>query len=799
MKKTGGIKSIPAHLLRSACDPNQLGFTTTSELEPLVGRFGQERALEALEFGIGIEQAGYNLCVIGPSGVGKRSLVREYLEQVVLNSPQPSDWCYVNNFADSRKPIALELPTGLGKELQQDMLNLVEQLRFSIPAIFESKEYRARIHQIDHEYEEREEQTIEALKEEAAKNEMGVSRTPNGFTVVAMRNGEVLSTQDLEQLHESEYRRREKDAAELRDKLTIILEGMGDWYKEKYKKEKAIENEFCTSIVRSSIKDLKNKYAECMKVIEYLSNVQKDIIDDPQDFLKREEGLKVDFGIAMIEKPSFKRYEVNVLVGANSSSGAPIVFENNPNYANLIGKMEHRSQFGTLFTDFTLLKPGSLHRANGGYLVLDILKLLMNPYAWESLKRVLLEKQISIESLGQIIGLSESTTLEPDPIPISVKVILLGDRYLYDLLGTFDSEFKKLFKVAVDFEDRIERSPDMSKKYSQLIAKLVRDENLAPFHCGAVARVIEHCVRLTENKERLSLHMQSLVEILNESDYWAGKGKNKVVQAEDVEQALESRVKRVERLRQRLYEEVETGSILIDVDGEAVGQINALSIIQLSDFTFGQPARITATTRVGDGKVIDIAREVKLGGPIHSKGVLILSGFLKGRYAKNRKLSLAASLVFEQTYAMVEGDSASVAELCALLSSLAHVPIKQALAVTGSVNQLGQVQAVGGVNEKIEGFFDICKSKGLTGNQGVLIPASNSKNLMLRQEVVDAVIDNKFHVYLINTVDEAISLLTGIKAGERDKDNAYPANTINHWCEAELQNYADILCREHKP
>lgn len=791
------VKALPVKLLRPVCDPSQLGFTTTAEIDPLVGRVGQDRALEALEFGVGIEQTGYNLYAIGSPGIGKRTLVRKYLQQIAPKQPKSSDWCYVNNFVDARKPIALQLPAGLGEELREDMLKLVEQLRFSIPAIFESKEYRARIQHIDEEYEEREEQTIKTIQEEAVKDEMRVLRTPHGFTVVPLQHGEILSPQELEQLPEAERKKREKAASKLRERLTRILENMPNWYKEKHKKEKEVENEFCTSVVLSSVKDLKKKYEEIPKVLNYLSSVQQDIINDPKDFLKQEEGLTVAFGLTMVEKPSFKRYTVNLLVNNDSTKGAPIIFDTNPNYANLIGKLEHRAQLGTLFTDFTLIKPGSLHKANGGYLVLDVLKVLMNPYAWESLKRVLLAKQIAIESLGQLLGISESTSLEPDPIPISVKVILLGDRSLYDLLGLLDPEFKKLFKVAVDFEDRIERTTEVIRQYSQLIAKLIRDENLSHFQCNAVARVIDHCARLSENRERLSLHMQSLVEILGEANYWARKQGNSVVQEQDVQQALESRIKRVDRLRKRLYEEVETGSIFIDVVGEVTGQINALSIIQLSDFTFGHPSRITATARVGDGKVIDIAREVKLGGPIHSKGVLILSGFLKGRYAKDRKLSLSASLVFEQTYGFVEGDSASVAELCVLLSSLAQVPIKQHFAVTGSINQLGQVQAVGGINEKIEGFFDICKAEGLNGEQGVLIPAANIKNLMLRQEVAEAIAENKFQVYPIRTIDEAMSMLMGISAGERDKDGNYPVNSINYRCEVALQTYADLLRKEH--
>lgn len=787
------IKTVPLYALRPTCDPALFDFVTTEDITDSIDHLGQDRALEALEFGVDIDQAGYHLYAIGQAGIGKLTFIKNHLKKIAKKQKTPPDWCYLHNFDEPNKPIAIHLPAGLGEKLRKDMSTLVDQLRFSIPAVFESEEFRLRLENINDEYKDKEESTLNLLQEEAEKHEMAILKRRNGFSIVPTKNGEILTPKEIEGLSKDERNIREKRAEKISKKLNALLSTLPQLYKEKYQKEKDLEKEFCSRVVNASVKELKETYSKFHKVVNHLNNVEKDIIEDPKDFLKREDELTVMYGLTVVEKPTFTRYQVNVLISNGDTDGAPIVFEANPNYSNLIGKIEYKAQLGMLISDFTMIKPGALHKANGGYLILDIFKVLMSPYSWESLKRILLSNKVVIEPIGQMLGVAGTTPLEPEATPIHLKIILLGNRQIYNLLGSLDQEFKKLFKVAVEFENRIERSDKIIKSYATFIASFVKSKKLIPFHKSAIARIIDHCIRLTEHSERISLHMQSLDEIIYESNHCAARLGHSIVKDEDVQCAIDTRIKRVDLIRSRLYEEVENNTLMIDVEGKVVGQINGISVIALADFTFGHPSRITATTRLGHGTVIDIERAVKLSGPLHSKGVLILSGFLKGRYVKSRRLSLSASVVFEQTYGMVDGDSASLAELCVLLSSLSDIAIDQSYAVTGSVNQHGSVQAVGGINEKIEGFFDICQLKGLTGRQAVLIPASNVKHLMLRQAVVDAVKEGKFNVYPVETVDQALTLLTGVPAGERDSKGLYPADSVNGRCEQVLEEYADSL------
>jgi lon-related putative ATP-dependent protease len=761
-------------------------FETTAELTKLTEVIGQARALDAVRFGVGIKRDGYNLYALGPPGIGKHSVVRNILQHEAGQQSPATDWCYVNNFGRRHKPIALQLPPGWGSKLRRDMASLVEELQTSILATFDSEEYRSRIQEIEEEFKERQEQTFRELQEEAEKEDMAILNTPHGFAVAPIRKGEVLSPEEYEQLPKDEQERKQAIMAQLQAKLAKFLEELPRLHKDRRKKEKQVQKEFTMSAVGHLIDEFKKKYTNLPKVLGYLDAVEADVIDNVREFRKKEEALQTPFGLALQQTPSVARYEVNVLVDHGGAKGAPVVYEDNPTYPNLVGRVEHIAQLGALITDFTLIKPGALHRANGGYLMLDARKVLMQPYAWEGLKRALYARKISMESLGQILGVLSTVSLEPEAIPLDVKVVLLGDRMLYQLLCALEPDFKELFKVAADFEERIERNTDSNELYAQLIATLISKEKLRPFDRTAVARAIDHSARLAGDAEKLTTHMRSIADLLQEADYWAGKAEHEVVQAADVQQAIDAQVRRVDRVRERLYEEINRGTILIDTEGEKAGQVNGLSVIQLGDFAFGQPSRITATTRLGKGEVIDIEREVELGGAIHSKGVLILSHFLAARYSRNQPLSVSASLVFEQSYGIVEGDSASVAELCALLSALADAPIKQSLAVTGSVNQRGQVQAIGGVNEKIEGFFDVCRARGLTGNQGVLIPAANVKHLMLREDVVAAAAAGKFHIYPVETVDDVISLLTGLAAGERDDQGNFPKGSVNARVEQRL-------------
>jgi lon-related putative ATP-dependent protease len=544
------------------------------------------------------------------------------------------------------------------------------------------------------------------------------------------------------------------------------------------------------SAVGQLIDELKKEYAALPKVVNHLEAVQQAVIDNADDFRRQEEGpelaiLGIPLGRAA-GASALRRYQVNVLIDHSDAKGVPVVYEDSPSHQSLVGRIEHMPQMGALVTDFTLIKPGALHRANGGYLILDARKVLMQPYAWEGLKRALSSREARIESLGQALSLVSTVSLEPEPVPLNLKVVLLGERLLYYLLNYFDPDFGDLFKVAADFEDSMWRTGESEALYVRLIATIARREGLLALDRNACARLIEQGARMAADAGRISVRLRDIADQLREADYWARQAGRGVVTAEDVQHALDARIRRADRLRERLQDEIQRGTLLIDTEGERVGQVNGLSVVALDDFEFGHPSRITASVRLGKGEVLDIQREVKLGGPLHSKGVLILSGFLGGRYAPDRPLSLSASLVFEQTYGEVEGDSASSAELYALMSALADAPVRQSLAVTGSVNQHGEIQAIGGVNEKIEGFFDVCRRRGLTGDQGVLIPATNVRHLMLRDDVVEAVAQGKFHVYPVRTVDEGIALLTGMPAGERDDNGLYPEGTINQRVEVRL-------------
>ncbi len=786
------VKPLSHEILRPQCDPQQFAFETTAELEELTEVLGQGRALDAVQFGIGMKRDGYNLYALGPAGIGKHTVLRQVLEKQAQQQTPADDWCYVHNFQDHQKPVALRLPAGRGATLRHDMEVLIQDLRTSIPAMLESDEYRAQVQEIDEELKEKQEQAFADIQKQAEQEEMVILNTPHGFAVAPTRAGEVLSPKEFEQLSKEERQHKEQIIDRLQEQLAAFLEQIPRLHKERREKLREVERKFTMSAVGHLIDELKKKYQDLTPVMQYLDAVEGDVVENVKDFRAREEGAATPLTLALQGAPSFTRYRVNMLVDHSGAQGAPIVYEDNPSYANLLGRVEHSAQFGALITDFTLIKAGALHRANGGYLMLDMRKVLMQPYAWEGLKRALRSQEITIESLGQMLGLLSTVSLEPEPIPLDVKVVLMGERILYYLLCAYDPDFRELFKVAADFDDRVERNPGNNLLYARLIGTLARKGGLRPFDRTAVARVIEQSARLASDAEKLSTHMQSMADLLREADYWAEHTKREAVSAADVQCAIDGQIRRADRLRERLYEEIKRGTILIDSEGEKTGQVNGLSVLQLGDFAFGQPSRITATARLGKGEVVDIEREAELGGAIHSKGVLILSNFMASRYAQNEPLSLSASLVFEQSYGLVEGDSASVAELCALLSALANVPIKQSFAVTGSVNQHGQVQAIGGVNEKIEGFYDVCKAKGPTGEQAVLIPAANVKHLMLREDVVAAAAAGQFHVYAVETIDEAVSLITGLPAGTADAHGNFPEGSVNYRVQQRLKELSRL-------
>jgi lon-related putative ATP-dependent protease len=773
-----GKYEVATNDLYKSCDMSLFKFRSTLDIKDEISVMGQQRAIDALGFGIGIQHDGYNLYVAGSTGLGKHETVKRMLEEKVSDTSPPPDWCYINNFDRPHQPVALNLPTGNARRLKEDMQQLIEDLLIAIPASFESDEYRSRAHAIRDEFKNREENAFTEIGEKAASKNIALIKTPGGYTIGPMREGEILTPEEFEKLAEDEQEEIKITTGEIEEELREIIRKIPLWSKETRRKINQLNREISKITVDEFISDIIKDYSEFPEVLKFLGDAKNAIIDDVELF-RESGGIEVTSEQRKEIMGMFTKYQVNVLVDNTGLEGTPIIYEDNPTYNNLIGRVEHRAQYGTLTTDFTLIKPGALHRANGGYLVLDARKVLLSLYAWDALKRALHAHEVKIESIEQVLSIVSTISLEPEPIPINVKVILTGDRLMYYLLKEYDPDFGQLFKVIADFSEDTTRSDDSVLTYASMIAAIQRQADIRPIDKDGIARIIEDCARKVEDSERLSLHMGNLTDLLKESDFWADSAGKDIIGRPEVQKAIDMRIERLAQYRDRMQEEILRDVILVETDGTETGQVNGLSIIQLGDNLFGRPFRITATARLGTGKVIDIEREVKLGGAIHSKGVLILSSYLANRYASDQVLSLAASLVFEQSYGQVEGDSASVAELCALISALTRIPVKQSLAVTGSVNQMGQVQAIGGVNEKIEGFFDICKARGLNKLHGVIIPASNIKHLMLRRDVVDAVEDGKFHIYSAAHIDEVMELLTDLPAGKADKNGKYEDGTIN--------------------
>lgn len=793
------VKPLDPSTLYRHCDPDQFNFQTTDDIASLDETIGQPRAVAAVQFGVGIDQPGYNIYAMGPSGTGKRALLRKYFQQRAANEPVPPDWCYVHNFEQNYKPRVIQLPAGKGAEFQQDMERFSEELRTTLSAAFESDEYRARRQVIEQEFQEKQEKMLESMQKRAQEQGFALMRTPAGLVFAPVRNGEVLSPEEFQNLPEDERKQLETSLEGLQGELKNILQDMPQVQREARERTQSLNREITEFAVGGVVDELQAKYSEFPQVVTYLDAVQEDVVSNAGNFLQEEDGQSgpAGFMAALIgrgrssQQETLQRYKVNLLVDHRDAQGAPVVYEDNPTYQNLIGRVDHLAQMGALVTDFTLIKAGALQQANGGYLILDARKMLTQPYSWEALKRALEAHQVQIESLGQMLSLISTVSLEPEPIPLHVKVALVGDRELYYLLCQYDPDFDELFKVQADFEEQMERDEQNQELYARLIATLVHQSKLRPFDRAAVARVIEHSARLVEDSERLTARVRDIDNLLREASYWSQENGNGVVTAADVQNAIDAQTYRADRLRERVQEGILRGTFVIDTQGAKTGQINGLSVIQLGGFSFGRPSRISARVRMGKGDVVDIEREVDLSGPIHSKGVLILASFLAGRYAQEVPLSLSASLVFEQSYSGVEGDSASSAELYALLSAIAQAPIQQSFAVTGSINQHGDVQAIGGVNEKIEGFFDICNARGLTGDQGVLIPATNVKHLMLRQDVIEAVRLGKFRIFPVETVDQGIELLTGIPAGSPDEAGEYLEGTVNGRVQARLKELAE--------
>lgn len=800
---------LKPHQLYQKCQFEELEFNTTDDIQDLErsDRFiGQPRAEQALDFGVEIESDGYNIFALGEQGAGKHTFIRDLLERRAKKEETPEDICYVTNFEKQHAPKLLTLKAGKGKELAEDMERLIEDVRNAMQGALENEEYQTRAQSIMEEMQEKQKQAFEELRQKARERGLEPIPTPGGmaFTATKDEGREPLSSEDYEKMSDEEKKRIEEKVEEMQKEAQRIGQNMPKWQREIREKQKAFNREVTEFAIDPLIDELKQKYADHQSVCDYLQGVRDDLIEnvrallpqlqqqEPQQQMQQiaqaQGGMGPGWGA--IEQAE-RRYHVNVLVDHSKSEGAPVVYEMNPTYQNLFGRVEHLAQMGALITDFTMIRAGALHRANGGYLILDVIKVLTEPFVWDGLKRTLRSGKLKIESIGQMYSLISTVSLEPEALPVKIKVVLIGIPLFYYLLRYYDPDFGPLFKVQADFASQMDRNRENLSEFVHLIAGAAHREKLLPFNREAVARIIERGSRVTGDAQKISLHMEEVTNLLKEADYWAKKAEASTVEAGHVQKAIDSWIYRSDRLRERMQEQIERDIVMIDTEGSHVGQVNGLSVISLGDFAFGRPSRITARIRLGKGEVVDIEREVAMGGPIHSKGVLILSGFLGGRYALENPLSLSASLVFEQSYGGVEGDSASSAELYALLSAIADVPVKQSLAITGSVNQYGRVQPIGGVNEKIEGFFDICRSKGLTGEQGVLIPDSNTQHLMLKSDVIDAVEAGEFHIYAVKTIDEGIEILSGMAAGQADEAGVYPEDTFNGKVQKRLKEFAD--------
>lgn len=767
--------------LYRVCDPEQLGFRTTEELSAMDRPPGQERALEAMDLGASMRASGFNLFVMGPEGDGKLEMVHRLLAERAAREATPSDWCYLNNFEEPTRPRLLRLPPGQGARWRHDLEQLIEELRSTIPATFESDEYQNRLQELQQQLNRRQREAFEAIQKEAEQYDVTLLQTPSGFSFAPVKEGEVIEPEQFQQLPEEERRRYQEAIEFLQERLQAVVKQIPKWRKEIQEQVRKLNEEMTLLAVGQRIQELRQRYGELPLAAAHLDAVRNDIIEHVDAFRSGEQD-HVEYILG--------RYRANLLLAHDPADGAPVVYEDMPTHQRLVGRTEHHVHQGALLTDFNLIRPGSLHQANGGYLIVDAHRILTQPLAWPSLKRTLSAGEVRIESLEQVHGFWTTVTLEPEPMPLRTKVVLLGDRMVYYLLSAYDPDFPELFKVEADLEDDLPRDAETQQLYARMLATLVRQRRLRHLDRFAAARVIEHGSRMADDSERLAAGARAITDLLQEADHYATGDGAEIIGQDHIERALAAQERRAGRIRDRSQETIERGTLVIHTEGHHTASVNGLSVLQLGDFGFGRPTRITATARPGRGQLVDIEREAKLGGKIHSKGVMILSRFLASRFAPEGDLSLSASLAFEQSYGGIDGDSASVAELCALFSAIGRVPLDHGIAVTGSVNQLGEVQAVGGVNEKIEGFFEVCRRRGLTGRQGVALPASNVVHLMLRQEVRDAVAAGQFHIYPLSHVDEALELLTGRPAGVWDDAGAYPQGSVNRAVADRLEAFA---------
>lgn len=788
------VKLRPEDIYR-CCEPDFFKFNTTNDIARLEGTIGQEKALNALDFGLSLTSRGFNIYALGQSGTGKMRTIRTLLNEKASKEKVPGDWCYVYNFKDPDAPLSISFDPGKGIIFQKDMESLVKTFRGEIPKAFESKEYETQRSKIIEEFQQKQKQLFTSLEEEAQSKGFAIRKAVAGLLIVPIKKtGEPLAEEEFASLDKKTREKIDEIGRMLQERLDDVARAVRE--AEKLVKEmlSRLEREIALDALGHYIDDLKEKYKENEKITAYLDAVKEDILSHIEDFKVTEEQAP-PLPFMKMPKPeiSFVRYAVNVIVNNKETKGAPVVFESNPTYLNIFGRIEHKVQYGMALTDFSMIRGGSLHRANGGYIVINALDLLRNIFSYDALKRSIKNKELKIEDVWEQYRLLSTTAIKPEPIPLDVKVILIGNPYIYYLLYNLDEEYRELFKVKADFDSRMDRTPENVEKYALFIASCQREEGLLPFDKSGVSKIVEYGSRLAGHQEKLSTKFSDIEDLIHESHFWAQKSKSNVIKGEHVVRAIDEKILRVNRLEERLREAMLEDTLIINTSSEKAGQVNGLAVLDLGDYSFGKPSRITARTFTGKAGVVNIERETKMSGRIHEKAVMIISGYLGSKYATKKPISLSASLTFEQLYEMVEGDSATCAELYALLSSISGVPLKQGIAVTGSMDQNGDVQPIGGVNEKIEGFFDLCNIRGLDGSHGVIMPRRNLKHLMLKQEVVNAVKDGKFNIYTIDKVEEGLEILTGMQAGDMREDGAYPEGSINYLVMKRLEEIASSL------
>jgi predicted ATP-dependent protease len=776
---------LPPSRLYRATDAAALDFATTDEMAPLPGLIHQPRAREAIGLGTCISQPGFNIFAIGDTADRVRDSVRLMLDEASLSVPAPSDWAYVYNFDDPRRPKALSMPAGRAPAFEKAVHDLIEELKAALPAVFESEDYQKRRGAVEQAIQAKGQAAFAALAEKAQAKNIAILRTPTGFTVAPMKDGKIVPPDDFNAWTGEEQRAVRQAIESLEGDLEETLRSMPRLEKEQRDAVLELERETARFTLEHPVAPVRAAFADQQEVLAHIDALTKDLLENVHLFAARQEASADPTRL----DGALERFEVNVMV-TQTGPNAPVVEELNPTLANLVGRVEYGQLQGALVTNFRLIKAGALHRANGGTLLLDARALLSEPYSFPALKRALTRREIVIEDVTRFMGLTTTVSLEPDPIPLNVKIVLFGDRMLYYLLSGADPDLGSHFKILADFDDEFERHSGNEMLLARMIGGIARDESLKPLDRDAVARVIEHAARIAEDQGRLTLRVELIRDLLTEVSHWTGIAGREVATRADVEHAIQQQIVRASRIRELGKSMILRDIALIDTAGTQVGQVNGLSVMAVGGYAFGKPTRITCSVRPGAGRIIDIEREVELGGPLHSKGVLILSGYLAARYGQDMPLSLNASLVFEQSYGGVDGDSASSTELYALLSALSGLPLRQEIAVTGSVNQHGVVQAIGGVNDKIEGYFDICVARGLSGHQGVMIPASNAQHLMLRADVIEACAAGKFAIFPIETIDQGIALLTGHPVGERGADGKYPEGSLNRSVVDRLEQFA---------